>query len=156
MANKRPRYSDEFRATAIAALFAEGYPDKPGALSKVSKAFNLHVKTLSRWASGENNPPFDNDVNRKKIELADLLETEIYAVVDLLPEKRTRASYSQLTMALAVLIDKMRLLRGLPTEIVQMLPDLVQAIERHGMKPSDIFHAMLERLNAEAVRANPE
>ena len=50
-------------------------------------------------------------------------------------------------MAAAIAVDKMRLLRDLPTEIVAVLPALMTAIERHGLRASDVFNAMLLELN---------
>lgn len=49
-------------------------------------------------------------------------------------------------MAAAIAVDKMRLLRNLPTEIVVILPDLVAAIDRAGLSASDVFNAMLQEL----------
>lgn len=146
MAGSRPTYTDAFRATVVAALIADGYPDREGALTKVSKAFGLHARTVSRWASGEQNPPPDQSVTEKKGDMASLIEDEIYAVLGIMPDKRDRANYSQLTVALGVLIDKMRLLRNLPTEIVHVIPPLVDEMNRAGMNASDVFQAMLTRL----------
>lgn len=47
-------------------------------------------------------------------------------------------------IAAATAVDKMRLLRGLPTEIVQLLPDVVMAIEKLGQNPVDVFNRIIE------------
>lgn len=57
-----------------------------------------------------------------------------------------RATASQAMTSAGIAIDKMRLLRGLPTEIIGILPDLVQAISNAGLKPSDVFQEMLNSL----------
>jgi hypothetical protein len=49
-------------------------------------------------------------------------------------------------IAAATAVDKMRLLRNLPTEIVAVLPNLLDAIDRRGLKASEVFGAMLEEL----------
>lgn len=145
---RRPIYTDAFRATVVAALIAEGYPDRAGALTKVSKAFGLHARTLQRWANGENNAPPDNIVIEKKGDMADLIESEIYAVLGVMPRKRSDANYSQLTIALGVLIDKMRLLRNLPTEIVAVLPDLVEVIRRKGGDPVQTLTSLKSKFDS--------
>jgi hypothetical protein len=50
--------------------------------------------------------------------------------------------------AAAIAIDKMRLLRNLPTEIVAVLPNLLDAIDRRGLKASEVFGALLEELSS--------
>jgi benzoyl-CoA reductase/2-hydroxyglutaryl-CoA dehydratase subunit BcrC/BadD/HgdB len=48
-------------------------------------------------------------------------------------------------IAAATAVDKMRLLRGLPTEIVQMMPDVLAAIEKLGQKPHDVFQRIIQQ-----------
>lgn len=122
-----------------------------GALSRVAMQLEIPIMTLSRWAKGTQNPPPNELVNVKKADIADLLEQEIYAILDVLPEKRNRASYSQLVIGAGTFIDKVRLLRGLPTEIIQVLPDLITAMEQRGMNASEVFHTMLLRLQSQSV-----
>lgn len=50
-------------------------------------------------------------------------------------------------IAAATAVDKMRLLRNLPTEIVAVLPNLLDALDRKGLKASEVFGAMLEELS---------
>lgn len=147
---KRPSYTDAFRATAVAALIADGYPEREGALSKVAKAFNLHARTLQRWADDVQSAPPDDLVTQKKAGMADLIEKEIYEVLDLMPEKRERANYSQLAIVLGVLIDKMRLLRDLPTEIVHVLPEFLAAAQRRNIDPMEIMRETINALDSEA------
>jgi len=45
------------------------------------------------------------------------------------------------------------LLRGLPTEIIQVIPPLVQALEDAGLKPAEVFNAMLARLHAHSQQS---
>ncbi|HML23556.1 MAG TPA: hypothetical protein PKD09_18005 [Aggregatilinea sp.] len=51
-------------------------------------------------------------------------------------------------MSAAIAVDKMRLLRNLPTEIVGTLSDLLLLLERRGLAASDVFNALLQELSA--------
>lgn len=59
-------------------------------------------------------------------------------------------------IAAATAVDKMRLIRGLPTEIIALLPPLVTAMEEAGLSPSDVFNNMLRRLNAQAGKVSKD
>lgn len=63
-------------------------------------------------------------------------------------------------MAAAIAVDKMRLMRGLPTAIVQLLPVIIAKIESMGLKASDYFEAMLQELadadGADSARVDQE
>lgn len=54
--------------------------------------------------------------------------------------------------AAATAIDKMRLLRGLPTEIIAVLPALVNALEGNGIDATEFFKMALAK--ARATRVN--
>lgn len=49
----------------------------------------------------------------------------------------------ELVTSAAIATDKMRLLRNLPTEIVQVLPDLLEALRKLGLNPVDMFNAII-------------
>lgn len=55
-------------------------------------------------------------------------------------------------IAAATATDKMRLLRGLPTEIIELLPGLVSALEAAGMNPVTTFERMIQKAH-ERTRA---
>ncbi len=65
-------------------------------------------------------------------------------------EKIDDASAKDLVTSAAIAVDKMRLLRNLPTEIIQVLPELVKLLELQGVSAADVFHRMLERAKAKA------
>jgi transposase-like protein len=115
---KRKRYDDKFRANAVLLLEAAGYPDKIGALTQVSNNLKVPKRTLSRWYNKEQNPPPDNLVTEKKAELKDLLKREIEGALGDMPNARQDASYRDLGTVTGILIDKLQLLTGKPTEIV--------------------------------------
>jgi hypothetical protein len=52
--------------------------------------------------------------------------------------------------AAAIAIDKMRLLRNLPTEIVEILPVVMTELERAGVDPVQAFQALLNKARAKA------
>jgi hypothetical protein len=51
------------------------------------------------------------------------------------PEVIGAATLQQTMTSLGITIEKLRLLRGLPTEIVAVLPDLIETIRRKGYDP---------------------
>ena len=148
---KRPTYTDAFRATAVAALVSEGYPEREGALTKVAKSLNIPLMTLSRWASGASNPPPNNIVNDKKADMAVLIENEMYAIIEAMPGKRGSASYAQMSIVFGTLFDKLRLLRNLPTEIISAAPELTELamfFRENGIEFSPAVREWREKLEA--------
>lgn len=151
---KRRRYTDEERASAVVMLQSQGYPDKPGALSTVARYLSIPTSTLAGWYTGINNPPPSELVEQKKADLAQLFEQAAYKMVahatkDTVIEDMTG---QQAMTSAGIAVDKMRLLRGLPTEIVQILPEVVAAIESMGQSPSEVFNRIIERAKEHAIR----
>lgn len=116
---KRTRYTDEFRASAVLMLEAAGYPTQEGALSRVARQLQVPAMTLSRWFKGTNNPPPNNLVNEKRIDLVQALRNEANAAVTEMAQARENASYRDLGTVLGILIDKLQLLDGKPTERIE-------------------------------------
>lgn len=143
----RIRYTDEQRATLVAMLEMEGYPDKPGALQRVATYAKIQPNVIARWYKQKQNPPPNKLVSRKKKELADLFEDVAHTYLNrALDDDAVSATAGQsAVIAAATATDKMRLLRGLPTEIIQLLPDVISAIESMGQSPSDVFNRIIQR-----------
>jgi transposase-like protein len=144
---KRRSYDDKFRTGAVVTLQAAGYPNTPGALTRIANELGVPPRTLSRWFNGENNPPPDNLVSEKKEDMADLFETVAlkylrHAGNDDVVEG---SSGRDAMMNAAVAVDKMRLLRGLPTEIVELMPGVVEALKKQNLDPAEVFRRMIER-----------
>jgi len=97
-------------------LEAAGYPDRKGALSHVSKHLGVPIPTLKRWATGAQNPAPNDLVTKNRIELGDLLDSEIAAAFEAAKEVRSEASYRDLMTGIGILVDKRQLLRGEPTQ----------------------------------------
>jgi hypothetical protein len=66
-----------------------------------------------------------------------------------------RTNGPQAMTAVGIAIDKMRLMQGLPTEIIQVMPALIEEIGKAGYSASDVFGAMLQKFKTvnEARRA---
>lgn len=122
--SKRKRYTDDFRASAVLMLEAAGYPEQRGALTSVAERVRVPARTLSRWFNKEQNPAPDNLVTEKKFDLIQAIRDEIQHAIGDMPEARPDASYRDLTTSVAILIDKLQLLEGKPTERTEVLdPD---------------------------------
>lgn len=52
-------------------------------------------------------------------------------------------------MAAAIAVDKMRLLLNLPTEIIEILPDVLAAIEKTGRNPYEVLGMIRDKFNVE-------
>lgn len=104
---QRRVYSDEERATALAALDGNG-----GNRQRTARQLGIPRKTLATWASGPIHPAVADLRHQKKRELADALEQVAYRLLDAVPGKLEGASLLELAIALGILVDKMLLLRG--------------------------------------------
>ena len=125
------RYDDKQRAGAVVMLQSQGYPDTPGALKRVSDHLGIPQATLSRWARGVSNPPPSNVVNEKKTELDQRLEALAHRILDRVEtdEVLDHMTGRELMTAFGISVDKMRLLRDLPTEIIGAAPQLTRLME---------------------------
>lgn len=110
------RYTDEYRASAVAMLQAQGYPDKPGALMEVANYLHIHYSVISRWYRAVQNPPPRKLAQIKKEQLIKLIKQEIHAALREMDNARQDADYRALATAVGILTDKMQLLEGEPTE----------------------------------------
>ena len=120
------RYSDEERANAVLMLEAAGYPKTEGALSRVARRLSIPHQTLSRWGRRAQNPPPHKLVQEKKFDLIQAIRDEVQAVLGDMPDARQDADYRALTTALGIMVDKLQLLTGEPTERVDMVSRIVE------------------------------
>lgn len=112
-------YTDDERATYVAMLVAEGYPERRGALKKVAAFVGCHPNVLRRWWKGTNNPPPTKLVAQKKADIATRIEEVLHHILDLLPGALETAEPRDLIIGLGVAVDKLQLLHGKPTERVE-------------------------------------
>lgn len=148
----KPTYDDKFRASAVVMLKSQGYPDVKGALTIVANHLKVPARTLSRWFNGESNPPPDSSVKEKVFDMRAAIDAELKAIVRDMPAARADATYRELGTVFGVLFDKARLLDGLPTEIVSVLPDLIDDLESLGINPVEAMRQMRDKAHAERER----
>ncbi len=153
---KRPRYDDKFRASAVVMLKSQGYPATEGALTFVAKHLKVPAMTLSRWFRAAQNPPPNELVTEKEFDMRTAIQAEMQAIVKAFPNARADAPYRELGTVYGILFDKARLLDGLPTAIVAVLPELVQALEDIDLDAADVFNSMLAKAKAQREAMNAD
>lgn len=160
MATKRKathkRYTDEFRATSVAAAIANGYPSIKGALSRTAAMLGIPHQLLRNWIVGQQNPPPQDLLQVKKKDLRDLFMDEIYEAAGNMPGKRGAASYSQLVLAVATLYDKVRLIDNLPTIILgntAVLTELADFLTAHNQDFGEAQRQFLNMLKEQEEKA---
>jgi len=121
----RRRYSDEERATALAALAANG-----GNVGGTSRQLGIPEATLRAWATGERHPEASQMCGDKKASLADQFEALAVKLLGVADEKAAALNARDAVVAAAVAVDKMRLLRGEATEISETRDDRLDEFRR--------------------------
>lgn len=107
-------YSDNEKAAALLTLESNG-----GNLSRTSRELNIPISTLGEWRDGRAVPDVAEIRNENRTPLVDRLMNELTAALNLLPEKRSEASYSDLMRGVGILTDKVQLLSGADTARVR-------------------------------------
>lgn len=149
---KRTTYTDEYRAKAVAAAIANGYPSVKGALSRTAASLGIAHQLLRGWIVAEHNAPPQQVLQAKKLDLRELFMNEIYDAAGKWQAKRDNASYSQLVIAVATLYDKVRLIDNLPTEIIGVTTEFLVSAQKHGYDPMAIMRNLINEMDsAEAV-----
>jgi len=111
----QPYYTEAFKVKAVARLYAEGYPDKSGALRKVADDLDVTHPTLARWAKGGKSAPSSETIRDAVFAMEAVLEAEIEKILEQMDAVREKADYRALAIALGIIFDKYQLLRGAPT-----------------------------------------
>lgn len=113
-ARPRRRYSDQERAEAMVVLMAYG-----GNLAATATATGIPYRTLRHWAAGDRHPEAIRMAREKQQPLADRLEEVVAMLAEGMddPAKIEKAPLNQIAVALGILIDKVRLLRAVPTGV---------------------------------------
>lgn len=109
------RYSDDQRAAVLAALDANG-----GNLSKTARDTGVPKSTLIAWRDNVHVPPADELRTSKKLELTELIRTELDAIFEAMPGKRESADYKTLGTVAGILSDKLTLLDGGATSRIDL------------------------------------
>lgn len=146
---KRKRYSDKYRATALALLEASGYPEKAGGLVRTAKHLKIPESTLRGWWNGNRNPPPAELRVEKRIDLVQAIRGELVEVFNAMPNVRADATYKDLATATGIFVDKLQILQNKPTAIVK----LQAALQEGRITPDQVrerWPSLAERLFAEA------
>ena len=109
--SERRSYSDAERATALAALEANG-----GNIGRTSRELGLPRATLQNWSRREAAPDLGH---QKRGELAEALADVAWRLAGAIPSKLDAANLQQVAVSLGIVIDKMQLLKGMPTAITE-------------------------------------
>ena len=162
-------YTEAQRALAVEIVERHGGTVTQEALQEVRDALqspNLPRMSVWRWLNSQAvTGVTDSEKNLKSLEGSQVVVTtrakawasrtldEMFEEVatrylehaledDVIDEVRGQSAVT----AAAIATDKMRLLRGLPTEIIAMMPGLVNAIQERGLNPTAVFQAIYDRL----------
>jgi hypothetical protein len=146
------KFDDEYRASVVVMLQAEGYPENPLALGKVHNYLKQRTPypskpTLINWFHGYKNPPPLNKVNDKKGNMLDSMNEWAWVLMEhgKNPETVGEMTGQQAATSFGIILDKIRLLQGLPTQIVAVLPEFVSTMQQVGEDPENILRRMIER-----------
>lgn len=145
------KYSDDFRAQVIALLDGAKYSaNKTKAVNEVYHYLNGRVpkRTLFRWGNRENRPAPAKLVTSKKGDLADALDGLIWQLVEHAtdPDTIDEMSGRETSTSIGIYVDKVRLLRGMPTEIIEIMPDFVGALQAAGKEPKEFMKRVIDRV----------
>jgi transposase-like protein len=129
------RYSDDDRATAIAAVTANG-----GNVGLTARQLGIPEATVRQWVKEQRHPEAAKMSEQKRGPLADSCERIAWKLAGRVEETADKAPINHAAVAFGIMVDKMRLLRDQPTTII-----------KHGF--SDLPDDDLERELASAERA---
>lgn len=114
MSTPRPRrrYPDAQRAAALAALAANG-----GNLQRTARELDIPESTLEGWAKETRNPVGPELREQKKADLTGTMEDLAHKLAGCIAGKLDQMAPRDAAVALGITIDKLLLLKGLPTSI---------------------------------------
>lgn len=121
-------YPEEFKQACVQALNDAGYPQTYGSLAKVSKEMQVSASSLITWAALAGYK-IDRDPQAESTLLITLIVGELVSTFETLARKRETASYSQLSIGMGILFDKLFMLTGNVPEIkVDLVHRIAEAI----------------------------
>ena len=135
-------------------LQGAGYPANPYKLEEVATYLKMPSRTLRRWFNGEAGAPLTQTVTLSKKDLASMFEDLAYKMLEFAgdPDVIDDMSGKDAVMSAAIAVDKMRLLQGLPTEIIVIMPQLMDALHQAGLDPVETFQKLIARAHEHANR----
>ena len=158
------KYSDDFKAGVLAMLQGAGYPENEYAIGEVYRHMKTQGSSVSkdsirRWAEGKHvNATVDGKVATHKKDMGTALESLFWKLYEhaLGDETIDQLKGAQAYTAMGIVLDKYRLVQGLPTEIVQVIMPAVQALERAGKNPVEVFKEIERQANEIADNGSSE
>ena len=106
-------YTAEFKAELLVEVQARG-----GNVEQVANAYGVPRKTLEYWIATEER--YGEFRRQKHLDLATKHEANLHRLTDSVADQDlTEVPFIQKVTAIGILTDKMQLLRGQPTSIVQ-------------------------------------
>lgn len=148
-----PRYSAAQKAIAceiVARFEGEISQDAMETIRDALDAPTLNTSTVYRWTQMQ---PIANELQSVKKTAADkaalALDDYFERVARQLLDHASRPDVveamkgREAILSAAIAVDKMQLLRKLPTEIIQLLPGLQEALATLGMNPADMINAII-------------
>ena len=119
MPRGQAKYTEAQRAETLA------YYEACGSQRKTALECGVPISTVRAWANGvKMNDDVRMNITAKKIDLADRIETLAHLLIDSAPGKIGDANLLQTMTSLGIAIDKLRLLRDKPTQIIDDVSSL--------------------------------
>jgi hypothetical protein len=122
------KYTDKQKEGAIWFAVAAGYPDTVGAINRASKELKMPQRTLYRWVTeGVHSSDPEAAASMAEIreetrkELVELIDNSIRQALANMSNADVQdgATYRDFAWAAAVLIDKLQVLNGQPSQHIQ-------------------------------------
>lgn len=169
-------YTVEQKAVAIAVVRRYDGLVTAAAIDEIRQLLtlpNLTTQTVRNWckdvqpSTNDDAPKFDQNLSKKRPK-AIVTETEVKAADEALDDlfESTARNYlehankadvikdtkgPQAVTAAAIAFDKMRIGRGLPTEIIGVVSGLMEDAQRKGFDPYKLLADLREAVNADDV-----
>lgn len=129
-------YSRERKAEVLALVKANG-----GNVMETSRETGIRSTTIQYWIdTAERNDEFRE---HKQAELADRFEGVAHAWLGIAEAKAEQAPFNHLMIGVGIAVDKMRLLRGDPTEIAGLSDSNIERLSQTLV--ADILEAATQR-----------
>jgi predicted transcriptional regulator len=141
------QYSDAEKAAALLALQANG-----GNITKTAREVGIPASTIKEWASGRVTAGVTDIRDEKKNVLADYLEDIAWKLAEAMPKKVRSAHLQQVATSMGITIDKMQLLRGKATAIVD---DAVLTDEKRVERITQLLDAARARRDGQPAQSEP-
>lgn len=158
-------YSDAEQALACEVIERYGGEVTKDALATIREALSapkLNKSTVHRWwqagshtVATELQPAIKKEAATLASEKLDEMFEEVARRMlrhAIQPEAVADLDSKQAITAAAIAVDKMRLLRDMPTEIIKLWPGFMDAVEKLGTTPADVFNALIQQASALATQ----